>query len=54
VKHLRYSIYRSRVLTCLGMMSVLLLTFTVSSNGYHKAYASRNLDALGTKIRVDK
>jgi len=30
----------TRVLTCLGMMSVLLLTFTVSSglvsNGYHK------------------
>ena len=44
-----------RVLTCLGMMSVLLLTFTVSSgfvsNGYHKAYARGDLDALGTKIR---
>jgi hypothetical protein len=37
------------------MMSVLLLTFTVSSgfvsNGYHKAYARGNLDALGRKIR---
>jgi hypothetical protein len=37
------------------MMSVLLLTFTVSSgfvsNAYHKAYARGNLDALGTKIR---
>jgi hypothetical protein len=37
------------------MTSVLLLTFTVSSgfvsNGYHKAYARGNLDALGTKIR---
>jgi hypothetical protein len=44
-----------RLLTCLGMMSVLLLTFTVSSgfvsNGYHKGYARGNLDALGTKIR---
>jgi hypothetical protein len=36
------------------MVSVLLLTFTVPgliSNGYHKAYARGNLDALGTKIR---
>jgi hypothetical protein len=45
----------TRVLTCLGMMSVLLLTFTVSSgfvpNGYHKAYARGDLDALGAKIR---
>jgi hypothetical protein len=41
----------TRVLTCLAMMSVLLLTFTVSSNGYHKAYARGDLDALGTKIR---
>jgi hypothetical protein len=44
----------TRVLTCLGMMSVLL-TFTVSSgfvsNGYHKAYARVDLDPLGTKIR---
>ena len=45
----------TRVLTCLGMMLVLLLTFTVSSgfvsNGYQKAYARGDLDALGTKIR---
>jgi hypothetical protein len=44
-----------RVLTCLGMMSVLVLTLTVSSgfvsNGYHKAYARVDLDPLGTKIR---
>jgi hypothetical protein len=45
----------THVLACLGIMSVLVLTFTVSSglvsNGYHKAYARGNLDALGTKIR---
>jgi hypothetical protein len=43
------------VLTCLGILSVLLLTSTVTSgfvsNGYHIAYARGNLDALGTKIR---
>jgi hypothetical protein len=38
------------LLTCLGLMSLLVLTFTVSSNGYQKAYARGDWDALGTKI----
>jgi len=33
------------------MMSLLVLTFTVSSNGYQKAYARGDWDVLGTKIR---
>jgi hypothetical protein len=32
-------------------MILVLLTFIVSSNGYHKAFARGDLDALGTKIR---
>jgi hypothetical protein len=47
----------TRLLTCLGMMSVLLLTFTVStgfvSNGYQKVYAAADFPTsdLATKIR---
>jgi hypothetical protein len=41
-----------RVLTCLGMMSALLLT--MASTGFVSAAADFPTPDLGTKIRVDK